>query len=497
MSYVITQNCCNDASCVVVCPVGCIHPTPDEPDFGTADMLYIDAATCIDCGACADACPVDAIVPDATLTAADEWYLDTNAAYYQQNPLVPSWGRTIPAPIARIGADGLRVAIVGSGAAGFYAAKALLRHPGVEVDMYERLAEPHGLIRYGVAPDHGATKSVIDQFEWSRGQQRRFQLHLGVQIGTDLSHDDLLRDHHGVIYAHGSTAERHLDIPGEDLPGVHGALSFVGWYNNHPEHARLTPDLSGRRAVVIGNGNVALDLARILGSDPDDLAGTDIADHALIALRRSSIDEVVILGRRGPQNAAFTAPELHGLACVPGVDVIVDPVDMAGVETSGDPVAARKCDLLRNLAHRAQTPGNKRIILRFNAVPEEILGDSAATGVRLRVGERSEVIATTLVLRAAGFRGTELPGLPFDHDTHRVPTVDARVTDPRTGAPLPGVYAAGWIRRGPSGGIGTNRTCADDAVAALLADYDAGLLTGPPVVPSRKLPLWPIRSRGA
>jgi ferredoxin--NADP+ reductase len=497
MSYVITQNCCNDASCVVACPVGCIHPTPDEPDFGTSEMLYIDAATCIDCGACADACPVEAIMPDTALGVADEWYVDTNAAYYQQHPLDPSWGRNVPAPVARIGADGLRVAIVGSGAAGFYAAKALLRHPGVQVDMYERLAEPHGLIRYGVAPDHGSTKSVIDQFEWARGQQRRFRLHLGVEVGSDIGHDELLRDHHGVVYAHGSTDERRLDIPGEDLPGVHGALSFVGWYNNHPEYVDLAPDLSGRRAVVIGNGNVALDLARILSTDPDDLAGTDIAEHALVALRRSMIDEVVVLGRRGPQDAAFTAPELYGLSCVPGVDVIVDPADIAAVEAAGDPVAARKTDLLRDLAHRPATPGNKRIILRFNAVPEQIVGEGVATGVRVRAGERSELIATTLVLRAAGFRGTELPGLPFDQDTHRVPTVHARVTDPRTGAPLRGVYAAGWIRRGPTGGIGTNRTCAEDAVSALLADYDAGLLTGPPPVTRRRLPLWPVRSRGA
>lgn len=482
MSYVITQNCCNDASCVVVCPVGCIHPTPDEPGFGTAEMLYIDAATCIDCGACADACPVNAILPDTELTPVDQWYVDTNAAYYQQHPMTPGWQRQAPAPVSRIGADGLLVAIVGSGAAGLYAAKALLRHPGVHVDMYERLSAPHGLIRYGVAPDHHATKSVIDQFQFPKGQQRRFRLHLGVEVGADISHDELLREHHGVIYANGSISERRLDIPGEDLPGVHGALSFVGWYNDHPEHSALAPDLSARRAVVIGNGNVALDLARILCTDPAALTGTGIAAHALRALRGSSIDEVVICGRRGPEHAAFTTPELYGLAGVPGVDVVVDPADVADVP------AGRAVALLRELAGRPPTPGNKRIVLRFNAVPEAIEGADCVRGVRLGNGEMLEA---GIVLRATGFRGAPLAGLPFDTVTGRVPTENARVLD------SPGVYAAGWIRRGPTGGVGTNRTCAEEAVAALLADYHAGSLTGPAVTPRRRLPLWPIRSRGA
>lgn len=467
MTYVVTQNCCSDASCVVVCPVGCIHPTPDEPGFATAEMLYIDPDTCVDCGACADACPVDAIRPDTALSADDQWYTRVNAEYYQSNPPSPEWYRRQPRRIARVSADGLRVAIVGSGAAGFYAATALLRHPGVRVDMYEKLSAPHGLIRYGVAPDHPATKAVAGQFRWPAGQQKRFALHLGVEVGgAGLSHEKLLDEHHAVIYATGSAGERRLDIPGEDLPGVIGALPFVGWYNGHPDHARLAPDLTGRRAVVIGNGNVALDLARILTADPDALAATEIAKPALRALRASAVDEVVILGRRGAAHAAFTTPELYGLSRVPGVDVVVDPEDVA----SGD---GPKLELLRELAARPAT-GARRIVLRFNAAPVEIVGDGAAAGVRLSGGE---FVEAGLVLRSIGFGGAT-----FD-------AVAGRVS--------PGVYATGWARRGPTGGIGTNRTCAEETVATLLADYAAGALSAPRRSEHtvRRLRLWPVRSQ--
>lgn len=481
MAYVITQNCCNDASCVVVCPVSCIHPTPDEPGFGTAELLHIDPDTCIDCGACADACPVDAILPDNTLSADDQWYAGFNARYYEDNPLTPQWDRRTPPKVARVSADGLRVAIVGSGAAGFYAAKELLRHPGVRVDMYEQLAAPHGLIRYGVAPDHPHTKAVVDQFRWSPGQQKRFDLHLNVEVGVDVTHTELLRDHHAVIYAYGANGERLMDVPGEDLPGVVGAMSFVGWYNGHPDHVGLAPDLSGRRAVVIGNGNVALDLARILTADPDSLAGTAIAAAALSSLRRSSIEEVVVIGRRGADDAAFTTPELYALSRIDGVDVIVDPADIP------DGPGHRR-ELLRELAGRSASPGSKRIVLRFNTSPTEIVGSSAVVGIRCSDGEITE---TGLVLRSIGFRGNPIAGVPFDAATATIPTEAGRVAD--------GVYATGWIKRGPRGGIGTNRTCAEETVATLLADYEAGRLVAPrrDDGANRRLRLWPVRSRGA
>ncbi|MFZ2242294.1 MAG: FAD-dependent oxidoreductase, partial [Gordonia amarae] len=403
MAYVITQNCCNDASCVVVCPVGCIHPRPDDPDFGTAEMLYIDAKTCIDCGACADACPVDAILPGNIVNEETAFYRTASDDFFDGYPQQPVWDRRQPLPV-RADVAGLRVAIVGSGAAGWYAAKDLLRHPGVEVHMFDRVPVPGGLIRYGVAPDHPDTKSVMRQFRWGREQDQRFSMHLGVEVGADLSHDDLMRHHHAVIYAHGATTERLLDIPGEQLPQTVGALGFVGWYNGHPDNAALAPDLSGRRVVVIGNGNVALDVSRVILGDPNMLAHTDIADHALAALRDSAVEEVVILGRSDPASASFTTPELHGLSQVAGLDIIVDPADLDGVPDTP------KTELLRAIAASDTTPGNKRIVLRFNVTAEQILGRDRAAGVRVRCGDRTEDIDACLVVRAVGFLGAPMPG---------------------------------------------------------------------------------------
>lgn len=470
MAYVITQNCCNDASCVVVCPVGCIHPRPDEPDFGTAEMLYIDAKTCIDCGACADACPVDAILPGNIRTEETEFYRAASDDFFGHHPQQPDWDRRLPLPV-RGDAGGLRVAIVGSGAAGWYAAKDLLRHPGVEVHMFDRVPVPGGLIRHGVAPDHPDTKSVMRQFRWGREQEQRFSMHLGVEIGANLTHDDLTRHHHAVVYAHGATTERLLGVPGEQLPGVVGALGFVGWYNGHPDNADLAPELSGERVVVIGNGNVALDVARVITGDPNMLAHTDIADHALTALRSGAVREVVVLGRGGPAAASFTTPELHGLSQVPGLDVIVDPADLDGAPETP------KTELLRLIAEREPTPGNKRIVLRFNVTADEILGEDRVTGVRVRCGDRVEEIDACLVVRAVGFLGAPMPGVPFDAERAIIPTVDARVVDADT--PLAGVYATGWARRGPRGGIGSNRTCAEETVLAVLDDYAAGRLPTP------------------
>lgn len=381
MTYVITQNCCNDASCVAACPVGCIHPTPDEPGFGTAELLHIDPATCIDCGACADACPVDAIRPDTALTPATRPYLQINAAYYQDRPTSPTFQRRQPFRLVTSRSQPLRVAVVGSGAAGYYCAKELLVEPGVEIDMYERLPEPFGLIRFGVAPDHAATRAVVNQFRWSAEKQRRFRLHLDTEVGVDISHDQLLADHHAVIYAYGAFNNRRLGIPGEDLPGSMSAGEFVGWYNGHPDHRALEPDLSSGRVVVIGNGNVALDVARILVSDPDELACTDTAQYAVEALRASQVDEVIILGRRGREDASFTAPELLGLQQVPGVN---------------------------------------RITFRFHAPPAEIIGDERVRGVRIAGGE---VIEAGLVIRAIGFEGRPMPGVPFDPVKHTIPHV--------------------------------------------------------------------------
>lgn len=470
MAYVITQNCCSDASCLAACPVGCIHPRPDEPGFGTAEILHIDPKACIDCGACADVCPVDAILPQTSLRDDQRWFAEANAQYYTDHPLSPEWHQK-RAPLIRGRLGGLRVAIVGSGAAAWYAARSLLRHPGVEVTMFDKLPVPGGLVEFGVAPDHPATKAAMAQFRWMRDQRIRFRLHLNLDVGTDLAHTDLMRHHHAVVYAHGSQQERQLGVPGEEL--VTGALSFVSWYNDHPHVGDFTPNLRGRRAMIVGNGNVALDMARILASVPDTLATTGIAPRALAALRDSQVEEVVIVGRRGAADAAFTAAELHGLMQTPGIDVIVDPADVADAPSSA------KIDLLRAAAAAEPTPGARRIVLRFNTVVERVSRtDDGGVSVALiaRGGGTDEIVDATLLLRAVGFRGTPIAGVPFSIDSGTIPNDDKRVVDPDTGAVIPGVYTTGWIARGPNGGIGINRTCAETAVDHLMDDYAAGVL---------------------
>jgi ferredoxin--NADP+ reductase len=313
MPHVVTQSCCSDASCVFACPVNCIHPTPDEPDFLTAEMLHIDPTSCVDCGACVSACPVDAIVPKAKLTDAQLPFLTINADFYkQERPPRPLLAPVSPAPTVTKERQPLRVAIVGSGPSAMYAADELLTQPGVHVDVYDRLPQPHGLARLGVAPDHEKTRQVSRLFDQIAAQPG-FEFHLGVEVGKDITHEDLLVDHHAVIYAVGASKDRELAVPGADLPGRTSATDFVAWYNGHPDHSHRRYDLSHKRAVVIGNGNVALDVARILTIDPERLVGTNVPTHVLQALRESNIEEVVVVGRRGVAQSAFTVPEFAGL----------------------------------------------------------------------------------------------------------------------------------------------------------------------------------------
>ncbi|MGW3482746.1 FAD-dependent oxidoreductase [Rhodococcus indonesiensis] len=493
MAYVITQTCCNDASCVAVCPVNCIHPTPEEREFAQTEMLHIDPQTCIDCGACADACPVEAIFPEDRLTETQARFKDINADYYTAHPMPENWNPLTPTPAPPRGQETLRVAVVGAGPAACYAAQELLERSNVEVEMFDRLPTPWGLVRSGVAPDHPGTKAVTESFEWSF-RRDAFALHLDVEVGRDLDHDELLAHHHAVVYATGASADRSLGIPGEDLPGSHAATEFVAWYNGHPDYADRAFDLSGERAILVGNGNVALDVARILTMDVDELARTDIADHALEALRRSNIREVVLLGRRGPAQAAYSNPEFLALGDLNGVDVVVDEseldLDPASAElAAADPAVAMRMRLAREYARREPRPGNKRIVFRYLVSPTEIEGTDRVAGLRavrneLIPGDDGALVArpteqalhldAQLVLRSIGYRGVPLPGVPFDERRAIVPNEDGRVT----GAG-PGVYVTGWIKRGPSGVIGTNKACAKETVAALLADFDAGRLTRP------------------
>ncbi|MEU5846322.1 4Fe-4S binding protein [Saccharopolyspora shandongensis] len=503
MAHVITQACCSDASCVEVCPVDCIRPTPDSPEYCTAEMLYIDPDTCIDCGACVDVCPVDAIFPDDQLLPEHGRYPEINGQYFKKHPLEPAEFEPSTAPTLPPDRLPLRVAVVGSGPAACYAATALIDQAGrsVEVEMFERLPTPWGLVRAGVAPDHPGTKAITDVFRPTVSNPS-FQFHLNVEIGEHLTHDELLAHHHAVIYAVGAFHDRRLGVVGEDLPGSHSATEFIAWYNGHPEFADLEFDLSGERAVIVGNGNVALDMARILVSAPEELARTDIADHALAALRKSNIQEVVVLGRRGPAQAACTNPELLALGHLRSVDVLVDAAEAELDEHSravtgrpdADPSVVLKTELVREYAQRHATPSNKRIVLRFLTSPTEVLGTDRVTGIALahneitldsdgmpkpRATERTETINAGIVLRAIGSRSTPVPGMPFDTARGTIPNRNGRVVDPESGRALPGAYAAGWIKRGPSGGIGSNKQCASETVALLLEDFAAGRLDHP------------------
>lgn len=495
MTHIITQPCCNDATCVAVCPVDCIHPTPDEPGYALSQMLYINPAACIDCGACVEVCPVDAIVPDTELNVLTEPFAELNAAYYDQQLPEPA----APEPLVEVGEQTgpLRVAIVGSGPAACYAAEELLARPGlsVEVSIFERLPVPWGLVRYGVAPDHQHTKAVTKLFQTVAGR-RGVTFYLNVEVGKDLSHAELLEHHHAVIYAVGASGDRRLGIPGEDLPGSHSATDFVGWYNGHPDFAGKVFDFSAERAVVIGNGNVALDIARLLVCDVADLAATDIAGHALEALAESRVNEVVVVGRRGPEQAAFSTPELIGLGQMPGIDVVPvqDEPGPAGTAPALGPMEALKQRILTGYAGRGTTPGNRRIRLAFRRSPMQMLGADRVEGIRMGLNrpvggpgavgtfEASgdwEDLDCGLVIRSVGFRGQAPAGIPFDEVRGLIPNSRGRIVAPESGAAEAGAYVAGWIKRGPSGVIGSNKTCAAETVHSLLEDLAAGLLPAP------------------
>jgi ferredoxin--NADP+ reductase len=387
----------------------------------------------------------------------------------------------------------IRIAIIGAGPAGFYTAGHLLKDgpDNLEVDMIERLPTPWGLVRSGVAPDHPKIKSVTRVYEKTAAHPR-FRFFGGVELGREISRDELAARYHAIVYATGSPGDRPLGIPGEDLPGSHAATDFVGWYNAHPDFADRDFDLSCRRAIVIGNGNVALDVARMLTLSHDELRVTDIADHALQALDASEIEEIVVAGRRGPAQAAFTNPELLELGELGDADVIVDPDELALALAVEDPnvdaTVARNVAVLRDYAARPPAGRRRRIVLRFLLSPVAIDGDGGVRSVRmvrneLRPSEsgalravatgETETIEAGLVLRAIGYRGMALPGVPFDARSATIPNEAGRVlgTD---GLPCVGEYAVGWIKRGPSGVIGTNKKDAQETVDALLADLAEG-----------------------
>jgi ferredoxin/flavodoxin---NADP+ reductase len=499
MAFVIMQRCCNDASCVDVCPVDCIRPTPDQAEFAQSEMLHIDPAVCIDCGACVPACPVGAIRYQDDLPEPMKQYKDINAAYFERYPLHPDPSLFHEPSRLSKKRETMRVAIVGAGPAACYAADELLARMDVEVEMLDRLPTPYGLVRAGVAPDHAETKGVASMFE-AKFVTDQFNFSLNVEVGKHITHEELLRQHHAVIYAVGAFQERPLDIPGEELPGSHAASDFVAWYNGHPDYADMAFDLSGERAVVVGNGNVALDVARVLVLGVDKLARTDIADHALDALRRSNIREVVLLGRRGPLQAAYSSSEFLAFGYLPEVDIVLDKRELnldaasrAQLEDPDvDPTLSLKMKIAEEYADRPVDPANRRVVFRYLVSPLEILGTERVEGLRVthnelveidgklkaRPTDRTEELDASLVLRSTGFRGRPLLGLPFDEQREVIPNDQGRVIDD-DGQPIPGVYVAGWIKRGATGTIGTNKHCARETVASLIEDFMSDRLAAP------------------
>jgi ferredoxin--NADP+ reductase len=481
MPHVITQSCCSDGSCVFACPVNCIHPSPDEPDFATAEMLYIDPAACVDCGACVSACPVGAIAPDTKLEPKQLPFVALNAAFYPEpDGKLPPTSKLAPVPEApmvhRRPAGPLTVAIVGSGPAAMYAADELLTQRGVRVNVFERLPTPYGLVRAGVAPDHQSTKRVTKLFD-KIADRRGFRFYLNVAVGPDLTHAELLGHHHAVLYAVGAPNDRRLDIDGMGLPGTGTATETVAWINGHPEFSDLPVDLAHDTVVIIGNGNVAFDVARILTADPDALARTDISDPALAVLRDSRVTEIVIAARRGPALSAFTLPELIGLTST--CDVVLDAADHELVQRDlaevSDPLTRNKLEILSKLGDASAQPSRPRIRLAYQLTPKRILGEQRAEGVEFTGTGSNETrrIDAGLVLTSIGYRGTPIRDLPFDDEACIVPNDGGRV------AGAAGSYVAGWIKRGPTGFIGTNKSCAAQTVHNLVADYNDGLLADP------------------
>ncbi|NKQ56712.1 FAD-dependent oxidoreductase [Amycolatopsis sp. K13G38] len=495
MTFVITQGCCRDASCVSVCPVQCIRPRPGDPEFETAEQLYIDPAVCIDCGACVEECPVDAIHPDHGLPAELSDYLDVNASYFSP---ISDYDR-IPVhhrrPRPPEDAEELRVAVIGTGPAACYAITELATNRGTRVTVLDRQPAPFGLVRSGVAPDHPHTKLIGDRFA-SVLARPNVHCFFAVHVDTDITVEELLEYHHAVIVATGAQDDRRLGIDGEDLPGSHGAKDFVAWYNGHPDHSADSVDLSGERAVIIGNGNVALDIGRVLSRDPSALSRTDIADHALEALRRSNIREVVIVGRRGPESIACSAGELEELSQLPGVDLTVTcPQEEfahfeSSLSTTTDDSRRRRAQVILNAA---ASGARRRIDLRFLSVPLALNGTTSVESITL-AGQRidrsggepllvdtgtTRTLEASLVVRAIGFASQPLAGLPFDPAKAILPNRSGRVLEPETGETLAGVYCAGWIKRGPTGVIGSNKVCAEETVAALIDDFAAGRLGKP------------------
>lgn len=398
----------------------------------------------------------------------------------------------------------VRVAIIGSGPSGFYAADHLLKQgePQISVDMYERLPTPFGLVRGGVAPDHAKIKSVTKLYSRIASHER-FRFFGNIEFGADVTRFDLSEHYHGIIYAVGAQTDRKLGIAGEDLPNSYAATEFVGWYNGHPDYHDYDFDLSGvKRVAVIGVGNVAMDVARILARTPEELYGTDIADYALEALRHSEVEEIYVLGRRGPAQAAFTNPEIKELGEMADADIIVECEDASLDELSAthlkkarDRSAIRNVRILQSYVDRGLTGKSRRIIMRFLASPSEIIGGEKVEAMQIvknelyldengnlrpRATDEFEVFPVDMIFRSVGYRGVPLRDVPFYDRWGTIPNDQGRVLTRHEGRDrLTGNYVVGWIKRGPSGIIGTNKPDAIESANCFLEDLAAGEVLRP------------------
>ena len=405
--------------------------------------------------------------------------------------------------MANVGSESnpLRVAVVGSGPAGFYTVSNFFKQKdlNVQIDMYDRLPTPFGLVRAGVAPDHQKDKSVTRAYDKS-ADSPNFRFFGNVEYGTHLSLEDLSKHYHQVMFTTGSPFDNNLGIPGEDLGGSHSATEFVAWYNGHPDFANHSFDLSQESVAIVGIGNVAMDVARILCKTYDELAITDIADHALEALKESKVKNVYILGRRGPAQAAFTPPEIKEMGEFADADVNVLPAEAALDDISaklledGDRNMKKNVETISEYADRPNAGKSRQLHIRCLVSPTELMGEGGQVSamklvknelvqrdngsVGPRATDQEETIPVGLVFRSVGYWGKPLPDIPFNDDRGTIRNEGGRVVE-EDGSPVTGVYTAGWIKRGPSGVIGTNKTCAQETVNLMVEDLAAGNLFSP------------------
>ena len=398
----------------------------------------------------------------------------------------------------------LQVAVIGSGPAAFYAVEFLFKQTSVtvQVDMFDRLPTPYGLVRFGVAPDHQKIKSVTKVYE-TLASKPKFRFFGNVELGKHITLDEMKQYYHQILFATGAQSDRRMGILGEDLQGSHPATEFVAWYNGHPDFANHHFDLSQERAAVVGVGNVAIDVARILSLSPQELRKTDMADYAIEALSHSHIKEVYLLGRRGPAQAAFTIPEIKELGEMQEADVVVrpdevqlDPLSQAELDANPDQTILKKVELLQGYASRQPQGRSRKLAVRFLVSPVELVSDASGKIVKMKLvrntlvksesgslsakaTEQFEELPVGLVFRSVGYRGTAVPGVPFNERAGTILNEKGRVLDSTTKQPLPGLYTSGWIKRGPSGIIGTNKPDSVETVTNMLDDLSRGAILQP------------------